>query len=175
MKSGMTRWKVEPLKWRGLPLRPVPFSPVHRQRKFCSTPGGDVQRVGACQRDASGARRHWRDVLRYAASSQGVRECGKRPPGAGPADKPARPAARRRLRTVALLPTPALRLPPTDLRSPGRHVGAQLHHNAAQRGGACKQHNGRERGGGGGWRRRGRLAGRCSSRLRACVEAASHC
>ena len=24
----MTRWKVEPLKWRGLPLLPMPFSPV---------------------------------------------------------------------------------------------------------------------------------------------------
>ena len=26
--SVMTRWKVEPLKWRGLPLLPMPFSPV---------------------------------------------------------------------------------------------------------------------------------------------------
>ena len=29
---GITRWKVEPLKCRGLPERPTPFSPVHRQR-----------------------------------------------------------------------------------------------------------------------------------------------
>lgn len=35
MNWGITRWKVEPLKCRGLPERPVPFSPVHRQRKFC--------------------------------------------------------------------------------------------------------------------------------------------
>lgn len=34
MNWGMTRWKEAPLKWRGLPLRPVPFSPVQRARKF---------------------------------------------------------------------------------------------------------------------------------------------
>lgn len=28
MNPGMTRWKVEPLKCRGLPERPVPFSPA---------------------------------------------------------------------------------------------------------------------------------------------------
>ena len=39
MKSVMTRWKVEPLKCRGLPERPVPFSPVHRQRKFSAVLG----------------------------------------------------------------------------------------------------------------------------------------
>ena len=26
--SVMTRWKLEPLKWRGLPILPTPFSPV---------------------------------------------------------------------------------------------------------------------------------------------------
>lgn len=25
MKSVMTRWKLEPLKWRGLPLLPMPY------------------------------------------------------------------------------------------------------------------------------------------------------
>ena len=34
MNWGMTRWKEAPLKWRGVPMRPVPFSPVQRARKF---------------------------------------------------------------------------------------------------------------------------------------------
>jgi hypothetical protein len=29
----MTRWKVEPLKWRGLPDTPVPFSPGGRGKE----------------------------------------------------------------------------------------------------------------------------------------------
>ena len=35
MNCEITRWKAEPLKCRGLPLPPMPFSPVHRARKFC--------------------------------------------------------------------------------------------------------------------------------------------
>jgi hypothetical protein len=35
MKLLMTRWNAEPLKWRGLPCVPIPFSPVQRARKFC--------------------------------------------------------------------------------------------------------------------------------------------
>lgn len=35
----MTRWKVDPLKWSGLPEPPVPFSPVHRARKFSAVLG----------------------------------------------------------------------------------------------------------------------------------------
>jgi hypothetical protein len=34
MKFWITRWKVEPWKWRGLPDLPTPFSPVQRARKF---------------------------------------------------------------------------------------------------------------------------------------------
>ena len=34
MKPGITRWNGDPLKWRGFPKLPMPFSPVHRQRKF---------------------------------------------------------------------------------------------------------------------------------------------
>lgn len=34
MKFGMTRWNIEPLKWSGLPLLPMPFSPVMSARKF---------------------------------------------------------------------------------------------------------------------------------------------
>ncbi len=30
----MTLWKAQPLKWRGLPERPFPFSPVHKALKF---------------------------------------------------------------------------------------------------------------------------------------------
>ena len=39
MKSGITRWKLVPLKCRGLPLLPAPFSPVQRQRKFSAVRG----------------------------------------------------------------------------------------------------------------------------------------
>ena len=35
----MTRWKLEPLKWSGLPEGPVPFSPVHSARKFSAVLG----------------------------------------------------------------------------------------------------------------------------------------
>jgi len=34
MKLVMTRWKAEPLKWRGFPDWPVPFSPVQSARKL---------------------------------------------------------------------------------------------------------------------------------------------
>jgi len=44
MNCGITRWKVEPLKCSGLPERPVPFSPVHRQRKFCGKEQGAGRR-----------------------------------------------------------------------------------------------------------------------------------
>jgi hypothetical protein len=43
MNCEMTRWKAEPLKWSGLPLPPMPFSPVHRARKFCRTEGRRAQ------------------------------------------------------------------------------------------------------------------------------------
>eukprot|EP00962_Isochrysis_galbana_P029193 scaffold9322_cov120-Isochrysis_galbana.AAC.5 len=36
MKLLITRWNAEPLKWRGLPCVPIPFSPVQRARKFCA-------------------------------------------------------------------------------------------------------------------------------------------
>jgi hypothetical protein len=39
MKDLMTRWKAEPLKWRGLPDWPRPFSPVQRARKFSAVLG----------------------------------------------------------------------------------------------------------------------------------------
>src|SRR5437867_12633196 len=39
MKLGMIRWNDEPLKCRGLPLLPLPFSPVHRARKFSAVFG----------------------------------------------------------------------------------------------------------------------------------------
>ena len=39
MNCEMTRWKAEPLKCSGLPLPPMPFSPVHRARKFCAQRG----------------------------------------------------------------------------------------------------------------------------------------
>ena len=39
MKFGMTRWKILPLKCKGLPLAPTPFSPVHKQRKFSTVLG----------------------------------------------------------------------------------------------------------------------------------------
>ena len=34
IKSLITRWKMAPLKCNGFPKRPLPFSPVHKQRKF---------------------------------------------------------------------------------------------------------------------------------------------
>ena len=43
MNCEITRWKAEPLKCRGLPLPPMPFSPVHRARKFCGTEGRCAQ------------------------------------------------------------------------------------------------------------------------------------
>merc|ERR1719245_811089 len=39
INSGITRWKALPLKWSGLPDFPVPFSPVHKQRKFSAVFG----------------------------------------------------------------------------------------------------------------------------------------
>ncbi len=36
---GMMRWKMLPLKVRGLPDWPMPFSPVHRARKFSTVFG----------------------------------------------------------------------------------------------------------------------------------------
>lgn len=39
MNPGMTRWKADPLKWSSLPDRPIPFSPVHKQRKFSAVFG----------------------------------------------------------------------------------------------------------------------------------------
>ncbi|PON93901.1 LOW QUALITY PROTEIN: hypothetical protein TorRG33x02_102910 [Trema orientale] len=39
MNPGMTRWKLEPLKCIGFPLRPVPFSPVQSARKFSAVRG----------------------------------------------------------------------------------------------------------------------------------------
>ena len=39
MKSGITRWKADPLKCRGFPDLPVPFSPVQRHRKFSAVRG----------------------------------------------------------------------------------------------------------------------------------------
>lgn len=39
MNPGMIRWKVEPLQCSGFPLRPVPFSPLQRARKFSAVRG----------------------------------------------------------------------------------------------------------------------------------------
>eukprot|EP00929_Paragymnodinium_shiwhaense_P103025 TRINITY_DN662_c1_g1_i1.p2 TRINITY_DN662_c1_g1~~TRINITY_DN662_c1_g1_i1.p2 ORF type:complete len:102 (-),score=17.35 TRINITY_DN662_c1_g1_i1:25-330(-) len=39
MKLLITRWKALPLKCRGLPERPMPFSPVHKARKFSAVFG----------------------------------------------------------------------------------------------------------------------------------------
>merc|ERR1719221_2209248 len=39
MNSVITRWNALPLKCNGLPLLPVPFSPVQRQRKFSAVLG----------------------------------------------------------------------------------------------------------------------------------------
>ena len=44
MKSLITRWNDEPLKWRGFPDRPVPFSPVQRHRKFSAVLGTTSER-----------------------------------------------------------------------------------------------------------------------------------
>lgn len=39
MKSGITRWKDDPLKCRGFPDLPMPLSPVQRHRKFSAVRG----------------------------------------------------------------------------------------------------------------------------------------
>lgn len=39
IKLGMIRWKIEFLKCNGLPACPVPFSPVHKARKFSAVFG----------------------------------------------------------------------------------------------------------------------------------------
>lgn len=39
MNPGITRWNELPLKWRSLPDRPNPFSPVHKHRKFSTVLG----------------------------------------------------------------------------------------------------------------------------------------
>lgn len=39
MKSGITRWKDDPLKCRGFPDFPMPLSPVQRHRKFSAVRG----------------------------------------------------------------------------------------------------------------------------------------
>ena len=53
MKSGITRWKALPLKWRGLPDLPVPFSPVHKQRKFSAVFGATSARSSITMRPAA--------------------------------------------------------------------------------------------------------------------------
>ncbi len=52
MKSGITRWKADPLKWRGLPDLPTPFSPVHKQRKFSAVFGATSVRSSMVMRPA---------------------------------------------------------------------------------------------------------------------------
>ena len=44
MKSLITRWNEEPLKCRGFPDLPVPFSPVQRHRKFSAVLGTTSER-----------------------------------------------------------------------------------------------------------------------------------
>ena len=39
LNFGITLWNALPLKWRILPDRPTPFSPVHKQRKFSAVKG----------------------------------------------------------------------------------------------------------------------------------------
>jgi hypothetical protein len=61
MKSLITRWKVEPLKCRGLPERPTPFSPAAHQRR---------------ERRGGGGAYRWRytdDSERMCASSLGAK------------------------------------------------------------------------------------------------------
>ncbi len=44
MNWGMILWNEEPLKWRGFPDCPFPFSPVHRALKTTlETSGEDVK------------------------------------------------------------------------------------------------------------------------------------
>lgn len=52
MKSGITRWKADPLKWRGWPDLPRPFSPVHKQRKFSAVFGATSARSSMVMRPA---------------------------------------------------------------------------------------------------------------------------
>lgn len=44
INSGITLWKAQPLKWRGRPAVPAPFSPVHRLRKFSAVFGVTSER-----------------------------------------------------------------------------------------------------------------------------------
>ena len=43
MKSGMTRWKLLPLKERGLPMRPMPFSPAASKLTWSAVMASSVQ------------------------------------------------------------------------------------------------------------------------------------
>ena len=193
---GITRWKVEPLKCRGLPERPMPFSPVHRQR--CSggrQEAGDTGRVGmagwtctpagAAQRSAGmqQASGPGGQLQQRGAGSAGRCRCAARMRPAGRAAHPlkrplpvrpppppltkfscrqgrrpgreagqdgewaacvGRSVSTQRTATRQGVPNkkrPArahrpLRGLPAH-RSLGHHVGAQLHDDAAQRGGAC--------------------------------------
>ena len=75
MNCVMTRWKEEPLKWSGLPLWPMPFSPVHRARKFCRAEGRGAQPgtafgSGAQREEQSDDRRR---VQRKGAAGRGCR------------------------------------------------------------------------------------------------------
>lgn len=70
MNWGMTRWKVDPLKCRGLPERPVPFSPVHRQRKFSAVLGATSARSSITMRPSG--------VLPAAGEPGGRRRQGQR-------------------------------------------------------------------------------------------------
>merc|ERR1719191_148848 len=49
----MTRWKAEPLKWRGFPDLPMPFSPVQRARKFSAVLGTTSARSSMTMRPAA--------------------------------------------------------------------------------------------------------------------------
>merc|ERR1719301_520072 len=53
MKPGMILWKVEPIKLKVFPLRPAPFSPVHKHRKFSAVFGTTSPRNSITIRPAS--------------------------------------------------------------------------------------------------------------------------
>lgn len=71
MKSLITRWKAEPLKWRGLPDLPIPFSPVHRHRKFSAVRGTTSARsCNAKKKEQERKQGPVKDFMLYSSSRE---------------------------------------------------------------------------------------------------------
>ena len=67
MKSVMTRWKEEPLKWSGLPERPVPVRGLYRQPR--------VDRYAIRTRNLQ----DW-NLTRYRCANRSVEDKNRTPP-----------------------------------------------------------------------------------------------